>query len=210
MGDRRGADLGARHPHRGRRPPMSAVMRFAWYGRLSTKDKQDPTLSFPSQREACERKAAELAGRIACDFTDQESGRRDDRASMERTDPRGPRPRHPPLRRRRHLLDLAGSARDLFHALAFERELARAGCAGLLRHRRRRPDEPRGAPHAPHVSGARPVRGREARPRGPPRADRERPTGLPQRRASTLRLPATPRAAPRPPPRQVGRPQVSS
>ena len=25
-------------------------MRFAWYGRLSTKDKQDPTLSFPSQR----------------------------------------------------------------------------------------------------------------------------------------------------------------
>jgi hypothetical protein len=39
-----------------------AVMRFAWYGRLSTKDKQDPTISFPSQREACERKTSELAG----------------------------------------------------------------------------------------------------------------------------------------------------
>jgi site-specific DNA recombinase len=54
-------------------------MRFAWYGRLSTKDKQDPTLSFPSQRAACEQKVAELGGRIACDFKDQESGRRDDR-----------------------------------------------------------------------------------------------------------------------------------
>jgi Resolvase, N terminal domain len=54
--------------------------RFAWYGRLSTKDKQDPTLSFPSQRQACESKTAELNGRIVCDFTDQEPGRRDDRA----------------------------------------------------------------------------------------------------------------------------------
>lgn len=35
------------------------MMRFAWYGRLSTKDKQDPTISFPSQREACERKLVE-------------------------------------------------------------------------------------------------------------------------------------------------------
>lgn len=38
--------------------------RFAWYGRLSTKDKQDPTLSFPSQRRECETKVAELGGRI--------------------------------------------------------------------------------------------------------------------------------------------------
>ncbi len=55
------------------------MRKFAWYGRLSTKDKQDPTLSFPSQREACAAKAAELGGRIVCDFTDQETGRRDDR-----------------------------------------------------------------------------------------------------------------------------------
>jgi hypothetical protein len=32
------------------------MRKFAWYGRLSTKDKQDPTLSFPSQREACAAK----------------------------------------------------------------------------------------------------------------------------------------------------------
>jgi len=34
------------------RSAAGAGRRFAWYGRLSTKDKQDPTLSFPSQREA--------------------------------------------------------------------------------------------------------------------------------------------------------------
>src|ERR1041384_4901043 len=56
------------------------MRRFAWYGRLSTKDKQDPTLSFPSQRESCATKAAELGGEIVCEFTDQEAGRRDDRA----------------------------------------------------------------------------------------------------------------------------------
>jgi hypothetical protein len=46
------------------------MRRFAWYGRLSSKDKQDPTLSFPSQREACATKVAELGGEIICDFTD--------------------------------------------------------------------------------------------------------------------------------------------
>jgi hypothetical protein len=50
------------------------MRRFAWYGRLSTKDKQDPTLSFPSQREACASKAEELGGEIVCEFTDQEAG----------------------------------------------------------------------------------------------------------------------------------------
>jgi len=56
------------------------MRKFAWYGRLSTKDKQDPTISFPSQRSECAEKAEELDGRIVCDFTDQEAGRRDDRA----------------------------------------------------------------------------------------------------------------------------------
>lgn len=46
------------------------MRRFAWYGRLSTKDKQDPTISFPSQRNECAEKAEELGGRIVCDFTD--------------------------------------------------------------------------------------------------------------------------------------------
>jgi site-specific DNA recombinase len=53
--------------------------RFAFYGRLSTDDKQDETLARPSQLEACGRKAAELGGEIVCEFFDQESGARDDR-----------------------------------------------------------------------------------------------------------------------------------
>ena len=57
---------------------MSAV-RFAFYGRLSTTDKQDPALSFPSQLKACQRKAAELGGEVVCEFTDQESGAKQDR-----------------------------------------------------------------------------------------------------------------------------------
>lgn len=65
------------------------MRRFAWYGRLSTKDKQDPTLSFPSQRRECEAKVAELGGRIVCDFTDQgvRTARRPGR--LGRAGPRG-------------------------------------------------------------------------------------------------------------------------
>ena len=102
------------------------MTRFAWYGRLSTKDKQDPTLSFPSQREACERKVAELAGRIACDFTDQETGRRDDRQAWSELIREA---RERDTRRFDAVVIYSTSrlARDLFHALAFERELARAG-----------------------------------------------------------------------------------
>ena len=53
--------------------------RFAFYGRLSTDDKQDQTLARPSQLEACRRKAAELGGEIVAEFFDQESGAKDDR-----------------------------------------------------------------------------------------------------------------------------------
>jgi DNA invertase Pin-like site-specific DNA recombinase len=107
-------------------PLMRAVMRFAWYGRLSTKDKQDPTISFPSQREACEGKAAELGGRIVCDFTDQETGRRDDREAWSEL-VREARDRD--ARRFDGVVIYSTSrlSRDLFHALAFEREPARAG-----------------------------------------------------------------------------------
>ncbi len=55
------------------------TQRFAFYGRLSTDDKQDQTLARPSQLEACRRKAAELGGEIVCEFFDQESGAKDDR-----------------------------------------------------------------------------------------------------------------------------------
>jgi site-specific DNA recombinase len=102
------------------------MRKFAWYGRLSTKDKQDPTLSFPSQREACAAKAAELGGRIVCEFTDQETGRRDDRAGW------GELIREAKERDARRfdavvVYSTSRLSRELFHALAFERELARAG-----------------------------------------------------------------------------------
>jgi site-specific DNA recombinase len=102
------------------------MMRFGWYGRLSTKDKQDPTLSFPSQREACERKIAELGGQIACDFTDQETGRRDDRHAWSELIAEA---RDRETRRFDGVVIYSTSrlSRDLFHALAFERELSRAG-----------------------------------------------------------------------------------
>jgi len=97
--------------------------RFAWYGRLSTKDKQDPTLSFPSQREACAEKAEELGGEIVCEFTDQEAGRRDDRAELLRE------AKERDARRFDAVIVYATSrlSRDLFHALTYEREMTRAG-----------------------------------------------------------------------------------
>lgn len=102
------------------------MRRFAWYGRLSTKDKQDPTLSFPSQREACAAKAAELGGEIVCEFTDQEAGRRDDRAGWAELLREA---KEPDARRFDAVIVYATSrlSRDLFHALAYEREMARAG-----------------------------------------------------------------------------------
>ena len=58
---------------------VATLPRFAFYGRLSTDDKQDQTLARPSQLEACRRKAAELGGEIVVEFFDQESGAKDDR-----------------------------------------------------------------------------------------------------------------------------------
>jgi site-specific DNA recombinase len=53
--------------------------QFAFYGRLSTDDKQDQTLARPSQLEACRHKATELGGEVVVEFFDQESGAKDDR-----------------------------------------------------------------------------------------------------------------------------------
>jgi DNA invertase Pin-like site-specific DNA recombinase len=96
------------------------MRNFAWYGRLSTKDKQDPTLSFPSQREACATKAAELGGRIVCEFTDQEAGRRDDRAGWGELVREA---KEPDARRFDAVIVYATSrlSRDLLHALTYER-----------------------------------------------------------------------------------------
>ena len=102
------------------------MRRFAWYGRLSTKDKQDPTLSFPSQREICATKAAELDGEIVCDFTDQEAGRRDDRAGwadlLREAKERDARRFNAVI-----IYSTSRLSRDLFHALTYEREMTRAG-----------------------------------------------------------------------------------
>ncbi len=57
------------------------TLRFAWYGRLSTDELQQPQLAFPSQRAACERRVE--VGRIVCEFTDVESGRSHERAGIE-------------------------------------------------------------------------------------------------------------------------------
>ena len=102
------------------------MRRFAWYGRLSTKDKQDPTISFPSQRNECAEKAEELGGRIVCDFTDQEAGRRDDRVGWSELVRQA---KEPDARRFDAVIVYSTSrlSRELFHALAYERELARAG-----------------------------------------------------------------------------------
>src|SRR5258708_20819435 len=101
-------------------------MRFAWYGRLSTKEKQDPTISFPSQRKECERKTVELGGRIVCDFTDQETGRRDDRVAWSELI-REARERDTPRFDSVVIYSTSRLAPDLFHALAFHPQLSRAG-----------------------------------------------------------------------------------
>jgi site-specific DNA recombinase len=108
--------------------PPSATDRFAFYGRLSTTDKQDPALSFPSQRKACERRAAELGGEITCEFTNQESGAKQDRPCWtaltgEARDRRG--------RRFDAVIVYATSrlARDRLYVALFERELRKVGVA---------------------------------------------------------------------------------
>ena len=56
--------------------------RFAWYGRLSTEELQQPELAFPTQRTACERRISGI-GTIVCEFTDVQCGRSSDRAGVE-------------------------------------------------------------------------------------------------------------------------------
>jgi site-specific DNA recombinase len=56
--------------------------RFAWYGRVSNADLQNPSLSFPSQLKACERRVRELDGEIVAEFQDAESGARSDRPGL--------------------------------------------------------------------------------------------------------------------------------
>src|SRR5437588_4577724 len=54
--------------------------RYAWYGRVSTEDEQDPTLSFPRQLANAECQVADSGGRIVAHYFDIESGSRDYRS----------------------------------------------------------------------------------------------------------------------------------
>ena len=56
--------------------PAAGSPRYAWYGRVSTEDEQDPTLSFPRQLAHAERQVAEAGGRIVAHNFDIESGTR--------------------------------------------------------------------------------------------------------------------------------------
>jgi site-specific DNA recombinase len=49
-------------------------VRWAFYGRVSTEDNQDPTLSLPRQLANCEAAATSVSGQIVAHFYDIESG----------------------------------------------------------------------------------------------------------------------------------------
>ncbi len=51
-------------------------MRFAFYGRVSTEDAQDPSLSLPRQLAACEHSVRQAGGEITASYWDIESGRK--------------------------------------------------------------------------------------------------------------------------------------
>ena len=57
-------------------PTVVPGPRYAFYGRVSTEDEQDPTLSFPRQLQNTERQVAEAGGRIVAHYYDIESGTR--------------------------------------------------------------------------------------------------------------------------------------
>jgi site-specific DNA recombinase len=56
--------------------PYSTPIRVAWWGRVSTDDQQDPTLSLPRQLRSCQE-ALSSDMRIVAHFYDIESGRKD-------------------------------------------------------------------------------------------------------------------------------------
>jgi site-specific DNA recombinase len=99
---------------------------FAFYGRLSTDDKQDQTLARPSQLHACARKARDLVGEIVVEFFDQESGARDDRPGWTALTQEA---RDPATRRFEAVVIYQTSrlSRDRVSAGLFHRELRKVG-----------------------------------------------------------------------------------
>ena len=105
---------------------MTQPTRFAFYGRLSTDDRQDVTLARPSQFEACKRKAVEQSGEITAEFFDQLSGARDDRPAWTALTAEA---RESATRRFDHVVIYQTSrlSRDRVSAGLFERELRKVG-----------------------------------------------------------------------------------
>jgi hypothetical protein len=50
---------------------VAPVPRYAFYGRVSTEDEQDPTLSFPRQLTNAQRLVADSGGRIVAHYYDR-------------------------------------------------------------------------------------------------------------------------------------------
>lgn len=101
-------------------------MRFAFYGRLSTDDRQDVTLARPSQLHACERKIQPLGGTITAEWFDVESGSHDQRPGLLELIAEA---RDPATRRFDQVVVYSTSrlARDRVDAALFERDLRRLG-----------------------------------------------------------------------------------
>lgn len=61
-------------------------MRVAFYGRVSTDDAQDPSLSIPRQLGKCDEALAPIGERVTLTFWDVESGRKalEDRGNGKR------------------------------------------------------------------------------------------------------------------------------
>ena len=55
---------------------MTESLRCAFYGRVSTEDNQDPTLSLPRQLQNCEQALGRIGGEIVAHYFDVESGAR--------------------------------------------------------------------------------------------------------------------------------------
>jgi DNA invertase Pin-like site-specific DNA recombinase len=75
--------------HAGPQRSDSTTMRFAFYGRVSTDDAQDPSLSIPRQLGACEHAIRPSAGEVVAHYWDIESGRKDLAQRGNGADPTG-------------------------------------------------------------------------------------------------------------------------
>lgn len=84
-------------------------LRFAFYGRVSTEDNQDPTLSLPRQLANCQQAVERVGGTITAHYYDVESG---DARLSSRGSGKGLRGFDIPIPRDGGLLDLLEDARD--------------------------------------------------------------------------------------------------